>query len=80
MDEREPFRRWLVGRRAAQDRERETLRDAPPSAGAAWAGALDLIAWASARLGWPLPEDPCTLREEHEARCAWRLLRERWRA
>jgi hypothetical protein len=71
----EDVRRWVAARRAAEAREREEARERGPSAPAAIASALALIALAGRLHGWPLPEDEVSRREEARARGAWARLR-----
>jgi len=71
----EDLRRWVGNQRAAQERVRESAREAgfvqdPIQA------ALDLIELASALHGWPVPEDEVRQREDEHAREAWARLRE----
>lgn len=73
------LRQWLADRRAAEARERAELRDEHPSPAESFRRALQLIAFASRRYGWPLPGDPRSLREDELAYQRWERLRAAWR-
>jgi hypothetical protein len=73
------LRRWLNGRRAAEARERAERGAAHPSPAESWRQALLLIAFASRRSGWPLPDDPRSLHEDGLAYARWERLRAAWR-
>ncbi len=69
------LRRWVANQRAAARRERQAAR------GDGFArdpirSALDLIAVAGDRCGWPVPEDEVRRREDELARRSWARLRE----
>jgi hypothetical protein len=49
------LRRWLRGRRLAEERERSEARESHPDPATAIQQALRLIAFAAQRHGWPLP-------------------------
>jgi len=78
MDAR-TLRRWVNGRRAAEARERAERSAAHPSPAESWRQALQLIALASRRYGWPLPDDPRSLQEDRFAYTRWERLRAAWR-
>ena len=65
----------MESRRAGQRREREELRRKLAPAEEAVQAALGLIALAGEHLGWPLPEDPVSLREEQLVYERWARLR-----
>jgi hypothetical protein len=69
------LRRWLNGRRAAEARERAERDAAHPSPAQAWGQAMQLIAFASRRYGWPLPDDARSLDEDRLAYARWERLR-----
>jgi hypothetical protein len=80
MSDAEALRRWLAGRRATEKREWAEVRRAPLSPEESWRQALQLIAFAADRHGWPLPDDPLSAREDDLAYARWRRLRAAWRA
>lgn len=69
------FRRWLAGRRAAEEREQQEVRWHPMSTAQAVASALSLFRLTVRLHGWPLPEDPVTRRENAEVQATWQRLR-----
>ncbi|MGH8930082.1 MAG: hypothetical protein ACRDZO_05445 [Egibacteraceae bacterium] len=68
----EDLRRWLAGQEAAQARQRQELRERPPSETVT--KAMALIDLAAALHGWPLPEDVVRRRECRRARETWARL------
>lgn len=73
--EPEDLRRWVASRRAAEEREKEELRRIGPRPEEAIRGALGLVDLAGYLHGWPLPEDPVTVREDAEVREIWARVR-----
>lgn len=71
---REDLRRWVEDQRAAAERERASARQRGFSGDPIRAG-LELIDLAAELHGWPIPEDPVTLREDELARERWVRLR-----
>jgi hypothetical protein len=69
------MRRWLAGRRAAEDREKQQLRENPLTTAQSVASALSLFRLMVRLHGWPLPEDPVTRRENAEVNATWQRLR-----
>ena len=69
------LRRWVENQRAAGERERRAARDGAYARDPVRA-ALDLIALAGERFGWPVPEDEIRRREDEVARERWARLRE----
>ena len=70
----EDLRRWVAEKRAAAERERAEVRGGSFSPDPIDA-ALDLIALGGELHGWPMSEDPVTLREDELARERWVRLR-----
>lgn len=71
----EDLRRWIAARRAAERRERAEARNAPPPDPIR--AALSLIAMAGHLYGWPVPEDPASVREDALMYERWARLRRR---
>jgi hypothetical protein len=69
------MRRWLAGRRAAEEREKQQLREHPLTTAQSVASALSLFRLTVRLHGWPLPEDPVTRRENAEVGATWQRLR-----
>jgi hypothetical protein len=69
------LRRWLAGRRAAEEREQQEARRHPLSTAQAVAAALSLFRLNVRLNGWPLVEDPVTRRENAEVQATWQRLR-----
>jgi hypothetical protein len=75
MPSAEELRRWIHGRRAAEERELREIVDESLTPSRSLAAALSLIALARSRHGWPFPTDPSTAEEEGRAWEAWARLR-----
>jgi hypothetical protein len=73
----EELRRWVAARQAGARREAELAADERPSPAEAFERALALIELSAEMHGWPLPEDPTSLREDHLAYERWARLRRR---
>lgn len=67
--------RWVDSRRAAEQREKLEARQTGPDSAGAIRSALALMALATRLYGWPVPEDPVTLREDALARERWHRVR-----
>ena len=74
------LRWWLNARRAAEVREQAELRDKHPSPAESLRQALQLIAFASRRHGWPPPDDLRSLHEDRLVYTRWERLRAAWRS
>lgn len=72
------IRCWVANRRAAALREAKETRRAPPGEDECVRRALSLIALAGRLHGWPLPEDPVSLREDRLGYERWARLRRNW--
>jgi hypothetical protein len=66
---------WVQSRRAAEERERQELRETGPSSAWAVQSALALVALTGRLHGWPPPEDAVTVREDALARARWDRVR-----
>lgn len=62
-------------RRAMAVVERREARSAPREPGDAIAFALALVALSGRLHGWPVPDDPVSMREDDLARVSWAKLR-----
>ncbi len=69
------LRRWLAGRRAAEEREQLEVRWNPMSTAQAVASALSLLRLTVRLHGWPLAEDAVTRRENADVQATWQRLR-----
>lgn len=70
------IRRWVAARRAGSDREQREHRETGPHASSIGA-ALSLIALTGRLLGWPLPVDPHSAKEDEAGYATWERLRKR---
>jgi hypothetical protein len=73
------FRRWMVGRAAAERREHDERAGRPLSAAESWRQATALIALSARRHGWPLPADDLDWAEDLQCYRTWARLRAAWR-
>jgi hypothetical protein len=71
----EEIRRWILSRRAAEERELDTVPATRRDSNASLRAALSLIALARARHGWPLPAEPHDEAEDLRAYERWARLR-----
>lgn len=71
----EDLLRWVESRRAAEQREKLEARQAGPDTSGAIRSALALVALTKSLHGWPVPEDPVTLRQDAHARDQWGRVR-----
>lgn len=71
----EDLLRWVESRRDAEQREKLEARQAGPDSAGAIRSALALVALTKRLHGWPVPEDPVTLREDALARERWDRVR-----
>jgi hypothetical protein len=69
------LRRWIRDRQAGEERERKEARSTPNSPEEAIASALALVALFGRLHGWPIPDDPVSVREDALARTRWSKLR-----
>ena len=77
--DRDPMKRWVASRRAAQERERAAMCGSCVPVGESIGAALELIGLMGRTCGSPVPVDPVTEREETAARHAWVRLHAAWR-
>ncbi len=75
MDERTELSRWIAGRRAAEERERDEVRDRPISPTGAFMAVRALIAFSAALHGWPLQAGPDDESESLAFHVLWARLR-----
>ncbi len=75
---RETLRRWISGYEAAADVDRLELLDNPHSPEDALEHVIPLVQFAMDLRGWPLLEDPVSVRELVSSRDAWDKLRRCW--
>jgi hypothetical protein len=71
----EDLLRWVESRRAAEQREKLEARQAGPDTSGAIRSALALVALTRHLHGWPVPEDPVTLRQDAQVRRQWDRVR-----
>jgi hypothetical protein len=71
----EDLLRWVESRRVAEQREQMETREAGPDVMGAIQSSLVLVAFTRRLHGWPVPEDPVTLREDALARERWDRVR-----
>lgn len=72
------LRRWISGRRAAEQRELDERRMEHRSVGESFEQAMRLVALASRLHGWPLPDDPVSARQDAIGYQRWDRLRAAW--
>ena len=72
------WKAFVEQRRAAAKAEREWLKKNPTTPQQAIASSLELLNIYESLHGDPFVKDEITLREEEEARQAWKRLYERW--
>lgn len=72
------IRRWVENHRAAQERERQEVRERGTVVADPIAASLSLIALAGRLHGWPVPVSEVDEREDELARQRWDKLRARW--
>jgi hypothetical protein len=72
--DREIAQRWKANWKAVEEAQRAEIRDAPPLPSRALADLVALVEVAIRFNGWPVAEDPVSMREETEAREAWAKL------
>jgi len=75
--DRNEFRRWLAGRRAGEERERQEARRHPMPAEQAIGSAVALAELVESLHGWPVPEDEVSRRENEGVRHTWLEIRRR---
>jgi hypothetical protein len=71
----EDLRRWVAGRQAAEDRQRDEPGGTAPAPAVAWSQALSLIDLVGRLVGWPPPEDDIRQRETRHASEQWARVR-----
>jgi hypothetical protein len=79
MDPRE-LKRWIENQQAAAAREREDMKQNPPTQAEAFAAAMTLLNFDEQQNGPPFQRyDPVSDREDAAMWETWATLRERWR-
>ncbi len=68
-------KRWMTGRKLAAAREREELRDRPPSPEESIRRGFRLIRLKGQLLGWPVPQREEDRRRDLEVYERWARLR-----
>ncbi len=76
--EPQDIRRWVENYRAAQERERQEVRERGSFVADPIAASLGLIALAGRLHGWPPPVSEVDEREGELARERWSRLRSAW--